>query len=261
MRVVTSAIAAGGAIVTGAGGGIGRAIAQDLATAGWGVLLVGRNADALTRTRDLIRAQGGRAESCAIDVREADAGDRLVDTCMGVLGPVGVLVNNAGVEVQGAFLDTTPDDWNVVIDTNARAPFFIARAAARSMVDAGTPGRIVNIGSVEGTRSETGWSTYCVSKAALIMATRAMAVELAPYGITANVVNPGLVDTAMSATTTTDPGALAAHLRHIPAGRIGLPEDVAAAVRFLASAEAGYITGAVLEIDGGVSAQLWRVDA
>lgn len=258
---MTSTRFTGGAIVTGAARGIGRAVAEELAAAGWGVLLADRDTDALVSARDSLRAEGGRAEICAVDVRAADAGDRLVEACVGLVGPVRVLVNNAGVEIRRSFGETTGDDWDAVLDTNARAPYFIAQAVAAHMIQAGTPGRIVNIGSVEGMRAEAEWGTYCISKAALIMATRVMAIELAPFGITANVVNPGLIDTEMSAFASTEAGVLAAHLWHIPAGRIGRPAEVAAAVRFLASDEAGYVTGAVLEVDGGLSAQLWRVES
>ena len=257
---MTSSDAPRGAIVTGAARGIGRAVADELGAAGWPVLLADRDTEALSRAVAELKARGRRAEICTLDVRAADAGDRLVEACLDLIGSVGVLVNNAGVEIRRAFIETTRDDWDLVLDTNARAPYFIAQSVAAHMIRTGTRGRIVNIGSVEGTRSEAEWSTYCVSKAALIMATRAMAVELAPYGITANVINPGLIDTEMSAFASADAGALAAHVWHIPAGRIGRPAEVAAAVRFLASDEAGYVTGAVLEVDGGLSAQLWRVE-
>ena len=235
------------ALVTGASKGIGTGIAQALAADGW---LVGVNfrsdregAEAVVKA---IEEAGGRAAPIEGDVSDG-APDELFKRVESELGPVLALVNNAGVNADGLAIQLDDDAWDRVIGTNLTAAFRLTRQAMRPMIRA-RYGRIVNIASVVGPRANAGQANYAAAKAGLIGMTKTVAAEVARRGVTVNAVAPGFIATDM---TKDLPEAA---LEAIPARRVGQPEDVGAAVRFLASDDAGYVTGTTLFVDGGMSA-------
>jgi 3-oxoacyl-[acyl-carrier protein] reductase len=239
----------GCALVTGASRGIGAAIARALADDGWAVGVNFRSdataADAVVRG---IEAEGGRAVALQGDVTDPTAPDRLFELLESTYGcPVLVLVNNAGVSADDLTPSMSDDAWNTVIDTDLTAAFRFTRRALKPMMRARS-GRIVNVSSVVGLRANPGQSNYAAAKAGLIAFTRNAAVEVARRGITINAVAPGWIETDMTADVSQD------LLAQVPARRAGTPEEVAACVRFLTSDQAGYVTGAVLSVDGGLAA-------
>jgi 3-oxoacyl-[acyl-carrier protein] reductase len=235
------------ALVTGASRGIGAAIAKALAADGWAVAVNYRaDAEGAKRTVDAIEQAGGRAVAIQGDVANGACED-LFEKAEAELGPVLALVNNAGVTADGLAIQLDDDAWNKVIDTNLTAAFRLTRRGAKSMIRA-RYGRIINIASVVGPRANAGQANYAAAKAGLIGMTKTVATEVARRGVTVNAVAPGFIETDMTA----DMAERAAE--HIPARRAGKPEDVAAAVRYLASDDAGYVTGTTLYVDGGMSA-------
>jgi 3-oxoacyl-[acyl-carrier protein] reductase len=237
------------ALVTGGSRGIGAAIARALAADGWPVAVNFRSGVAAAQAVvDEIVAAGGTAVPVAGDVSAPGAAEQLLAEAERQLAPIGALVNNAGVNADGLALQLEDDDWNRVIETNLSAAFRLTRQAVRGMIRR-RHGRVVNIASVVGTTlTNPGQANYAASKAGLVAMTKAIAVEVARRGVTVNAVAPGFIATEMTAELTT--GTLEA----VPARRAGRPEEVAASVRFLASDEAAYITGATLVVDGGLSA-------
>ncbi len=240
---------AGCALVTGGSRGIGAAIARRLAADGWPVAVNYRaGAEAAERVVAEIEAAGGRAVALAGDVSDPAAADALFEAAETHFGvPVLALVNNAGISRDNLSPSLTDDEWQAVIDTNLTAAFRFTRRALKGMMRART-GRIVNISSVVGLRANPGQSNYAAAKAGLIQFTRTAAVEVARRGVTINAVAPGWIDTDMTADVNRE------LLDAVPAKRAGTPEEVAACVGFLVSAQAGYVTGAVLTVDGGLSA-------
>jgi len=235
------------ALVTGASRGIGAAIAKSLAADGWAVAVNYRSdADGAQRTVEAIVEDGGRAVAIQGDVTNG-ACDELFERAEAELGPVLALINNAGVTADGLAVQLDDDDWGRVIDTNLTAAFRLTRRAVRSMIRA-RYGRVINIASVVGPRANAGQANYAAAKAGLIGMTKTVATEVARRGVTVNAVAPGFIETDMTA----DLAERAAE--HIPARRPGKPEEVAAAVRFLASDDAAYVTGTTLYVDGGMSA-------
>ena len=236
------------ALVTGASKGIGAAIARALAEDGWNVGVNYRSDKAgAEETVKAIEAGGGKALAVHADVTNGDA-KALISEVEAGLGPVLALVNNAGVARDGLALQLSDEDWDVVIGTNLSPAFRLTRDALRGMIKA-RYGRVVNITSVVGTKANVGQSNYAAAKAGLIGMTKTIAAEVARRGVTVNAVAPGFIATDMTAELPADEIAKA-----IPARRLGTPEDVAAAVRFLASEDAGYVTGTTLYVDGGISA-------
>lgn len=236
------------ALVTGSGRGIGRAIAVRLATAGATVAL---NAISSTdATEKAIASTGGSCSAHLGDVRDAQAVDGLVNDVVSQHGSLDILVNNAGVTRDGLLMRMSESDWHDVLDTNLTGAFHCTRAVLRRMVRKRW-GRIVNIGSVVGLRGNAGQANYTATKAGLVGLTRTTAREVVSRGITANVIAPGFIETEL----TEELGeSIQDQIRsHIPLGRFGSPEDVAEAVTFLATDEAGYITGQVLLVDGGLA--------
>jgi len=238
----------GCALVTGAGRGIGAAVARALAADGWAVG-VGYHAGADTAAEVVrsIEEAGGRAVALGGDIAAPDVLERHFATLEETYGPVLVLVNNAGVRVDGLSPQLKDEDWARVIDTNLTAAFRAMRRAVPPMLKARW-GRIVNVASVVGIRANPGQANYAASKAGLVGMTKTVAAEVARRGVTVNAVAPGLIATDMTADLD---GEL---LKAVPARRPGTPEEVAACVRFLASDAAGYVTGSVLTVDGGMTA-------
>lgn len=239
---------AGCALVTGASRGIGAAIACALAADGWPVgVNFRRDEDAAAETVRRIRDGGGSAIALRADMTVAEDSERLFDALEREFGRVLVLVNNAGVRADGLAISLSDSDWTQVIDTNLSAAFRATRRALRGMIRERF-GRVINIASVVGPRANAGQANYAAAKAGLIGMTKTIAVEVARRGVTVNAIAPGLIETDMTA-------ALGGELLGaVPARRAGRPEEVAACARFLASEQAGYVTGAVLHVDGGLGA-------
>ena len=236
------------ALVTGASRGIGRAIAARLAAQGAHVVAAAR-ADNAAPVAASIVAAGGRAEAIALDVTEAGANEAAVAALVQRHGRIDILVNNAGIAKDQLMLRMKRDDWDAVLATILTAAFVLTQAALKPMLRQ-RGGRIVNIRSVVGQGGNAGQANYAASKAGIIGFSKAVALEVASRGITVNVVAPGLIDTDMTRGITDS--AHEEWASKIPLKRLGSPEDVAAAVCFLASDEASYITGQVLAVNGGM---------
>ena len=236
------------AIVTGASRGIGRAVAVLLASRGAQVVAAARG-DHAAATAAAIQGAGGRADAVPLDVTDTGSVETMVGGALERHGRVDILVNNAGITRDQLLLRMKPDDWDQVMATNLTAAFTCAQAVIRPMIKQ-RGGRIVSISSVVGQAGNAGQTNYAASKAGLIGFSKALAREVASRNITVNVVAPGLIDTDMTrGLGDKDRGGLTGQ---IPIGRLGSTEDVAAAVCFLASDEASYITGQVLAVNGGM---------
>ncbi|WP_225029691.1 3-oxoacyl-[acyl-carrier-protein] reductase [Xinfangfangia pollutisoli] len=235
------------ALVTGASGGIGAEIARALHGAGATVGLSGTRVEPLEA---LAAELGGRAHVLACNLSAPDEVEALVKRAAEAMGAVDVLVNNAGITRDGLAMRMSDDDWQAVIDVNLTAAFRLCRAAIRGMMKARW-GRIVNISSVVGQTGNAGQVNYAASKAGLVGLSKSLAAEVASRGITVNCVAPGFIETAM--TDKLNETQRAGILGAVPAGRMGTPAEIAAAVLYLASAEAGYVTGATLHVNGGMA--------
>jgi 3-oxoacyl-[acyl-carrier protein] reductase len=236
------------ALVTGASRGIGRAIALRLAKQGAHVVAAARGANAQP-VADEITSAGGRAEALTLDVTELGAADDAVKQVMGRHNRIDVLVNNAGVTRDQLMLRMKREDWDAVLATNLTAAFALTQAVLKPMIRQ-RRGRIICISSVVGQSGNAGQANYAASKAGLIGFAKSVALEVASRGITVNVVAPGLVETDMTRAITD--AARDEWAARIPLGRLGTPDDIAAAVCFLASDEASYITGQVVAVNGGM---------
>jgi 3-oxoacyl-[acyl-carrier protein] reductase len=236
------------AIVTGASRGIGRAIAMQLAARGVRVVAAARQ-DNARQTADAIAAAGGKADALSIDVTSPGAAEQAIEFAMATHGRIDILVNNAGIARDQLVLRMKREDWDTVLATNLTGAFVMTQAALKPMIRQ-RGGRIVCISSVVGQSGTAGQANYAASKAGLIGFAKAVALEVASRGITVNVVAPGLIETDMTRTITD--GVRGEWVARIPLRRLGTPEDIAAAVCFLASDEASYITGQVLAVNGGM---------
>ncbi len=240
-------------IVTGASSGIGRATALRFGREKASVLAVGRDAGALDDVARAVEREGGAAATLVADVTTADAPDRIVAAAHQRFGGLTALVNAAGIIGSGTIESTTDAQWEAMMDINVRAPFRLMRAAAPLLAE--TRGSIVNVSSVTGLRAFPGVLAYCVSKAGVDQLTRCAALELAPKGVRVNAVNPGVVISNLHRRGGMDEERYAAFLEHSkgthPIGRAGEPSEIADLIFFLASPQAGWITGETISIDGG----------
>ena len=235
------------ALVTGASGGIGGAIARALHRQGAEVMVAGRGRAALTALADEL---GERVHVAIGDLAASEAAAQLVRQAEGAMGRLDILINNAGVTRDGLVLRMTDEDWQVVLDIDLTAAFRLTRAALRGMVRR-RHGRVIGVTSIVAVTGNAGQANYAAAKAAMIGMSKSIAAEVASRGVTVNCVAPGFIETAM---TVNLPERERARLgAAIPTGRFGAPADIAAAIVFLASAEAAYVTGQTLHVNGGMA--------
>jgi 3-oxoacyl-[acyl-carrier protein] reductase len=237
------------AVVTGAGRGIGRAIALKFANEGADVVVVSRTQENSEKVAAEIRALGRKAWAHAVDVADAAAVNAAAEKILAEADKVDILVNNAGVTRDGLLMRMSDADWDTVLNTNLKGAFLVTKAFSRAMIKART-GRIINISSVIGLIGNAGQCNYAASKAGLIGFTQSAAKELAGRGITVNAIAPGFIETDMTAELKEE--MKAALLKQIPLGCLGQAEDIAGAALYLASPAARYVTGQVLTVDGGM---------
>ena len=238
------------AIVTGAAQGNGAALAKGLAHSGAIVVVTDINGDKAQTVADEIKTSGGRAESWALDVTDRAACSAVAGAVHGALGPVSVLINNAGI----LYRDTLRDEdfeaqWQRTLDVNLNGAKNMTMACVNDLRSTG--GRVVNLGSIRSFVGGSQSAAYATSKGAILMMTKAFAAELAPDGVRVNAIAPGIIATAMTEYTRDNPASLEKFLTRVPMGRVGQPEDLVGPVVFLASGLSAYVTGAMLPVDGG----------
>lgn len=238
-------------LVTGAGRGLGRPIANGVAARGASVVLCGRNQADLQAVQGEVERRGAVALAAPMDVRDPASVERCVTAALERFGRLDVVINNAGVALKKSPEEVSPDEWDMVMETNVRGPFLVAKAAARAMMAQGG-GSVVNIASFLGAVAHPALSVYCISKGAVIHMTRALAAAWAPHNIRVNAIAPGYIDSPLNAYRKGTPLEQEV-LSTTPLHRWGQVEDVATACVYLASPAAAFITGHTLFVDGGVS--------
>jgi NAD(P)-dependent dehydrogenase (short-subunit alcohol dehydrogenase family) len=247
---MTGVLAGRHALVTGAGRGIGRSTALELAKAGARVTLVARTERELDDVAAEISARGGAAGVIPADVADVEAVGRAVEQARREQ-ELDICVNSAGTNRPKPTVDVRPEDYEAIMDVNVRGTFLVCQSVGAAMIAAGTPGRIVNISSQMGTVGYPGRAVYCASKHAVNGLTKALGVEWAPHGITVNAVASTFIETPLTAPMLADPEFRADVLSRIPLGRLGTLDEVTAAILFLVSPQASLITGAIIPVDGG----------
>ncbi len=240
------------AVVTGAGRGIGRAIAETLARHGVNVVCVSKSAESCGATANAITAAGGKARALAVDVSDGAAVAKAAESLLVDFPVIDILVNNAGITRDGLLFRMSEADWNAVISTNLSSCFHWSKHLARPMTRARW-GRIVNITSVSGIMGNAGQANYAAAKAGMIGLTKSLAREFASRNVTVNAVAPGFVKTDMTSDFVNDPAAAAKILEAVPLRRFGEAADIANMTAYLCSEEAGFITGQVFTVDGGMA--------
>ena len=239
------------AIVTGAASGIGAATARRLGAEGASVLAADRNLAGAEATAEAIRAAGGTATACEVDVTQRKQVEAMLAAAVAAYGRVDVLANIAGIARGEPFLETTDEWWDKTLAVNLTGVFYCSQVVARHMVEKQIAGRIVNLASTNGLVGEANLTHYNASKFGVVGMTMTMAIDLAPYNIRVNSVCPGLIETPLTKKSVDNPEWVKGYLPKIPMNRFGKPEEVAAAVAYLASTDSGFITGHQLVIDGG----------
>jgi NAD(P)-dependent dehydrogenase (short-subunit alcohol dehydrogenase family) len=252
--VVADALPEEAVIVTGAASGIGAGVAAVLATRGMRVHAADLDLDGARRVCDELVEQGLRAEPLAVDVTDAEGFESALAGLADRAPVPDRLVNCAGVNRRAAFLDVTEADWSLVLETNLRGTLVASQALARRLVAAGRPGAIVNVTSMLAHFAAPNLTSYAASKGGVAMLTRVMAMELTPLGIRVNAVSPGYIETALTKRMFSIEAYREAILARTPAGRLGTPADVARVVAFLLGEDAGFVSGQILPVDGGVTA-------
>ena len=237
------------ALVTGAGRGIGKAIAETLATAGHTILCVSKNESSCGAVADAINASGGNARARAVDVSDGTAVATAAEELSKEFGTIEILVNNAGITRDGLLFRMSDEDWNAVLQTNLTSCFHWCKALGRPMTRSRW-GRIVNISSLSGIVGNAGQANYAAAKAGMIGLTKSLAKEFAARSVTVNAVAPGFIETDM--TSGLDERVREAVVKFIPMKRFGQPEDVASLTSYICSEQAGYVTGKVFTVDGGM---------
>jgi glucose 1-dehydrogenase len=241
------------ALITGGDQGIGRGIALRFAQEGADVAISYRshqeNAEATVKE---LAGLGRKAVALQNDVSVRASLEKFYEEATAAIGPIDILVNNAGVERRAEFLQASEEDFDLVLGVNLKGPFFLSQIFARDVAGGKRAGKIINISSVHEELPFPNFASYCAAKGGLKMLCRDLAIELAPHRITVNNIAPGAIKTPINANLLNDPAKLNPLLEHIPLGRLGAPEDVAGCAAFLASADADYITGTTLLVDGGL---------
>lgn len=240
------------AVVTGASSGLGERFAELLSSAGAAVALAARRTDRLKALADRITASGGTAITVKLDVNDYDNIQGAFAEVAGKLGGVDILINNSGVSKQARITDVTPDDYDFTMNTNTKGAFFVAQAAAKDMIARKAEGRIINIASVAGLKVLSQLSVYCMSKAAVVQMTKAMALEWARYGINTNAICPGYIETEINRDYWATPGGQKL-IEMLPRRRVGDAKDLDGLIMLLASSEARFINGAIIAADDGLT--------